>query len=92
MKFVFFFAFIIFSVNVVAQQAPGAVKQEPDVVKQVPGTISIPAPPMAPTPAQQFSNNELSELLSAQTNAIRSLSHKLNLLEERINNIERTER
>lgn len=88
MKFVLFFTLIIASANVFAQQAPHAVE------KQVPQHHTM-AAPRAPriladeTPNQPPTNNtELLDLLRAQTTAIKSLSNKLDVLEERIRKIE----
>jgi len=89
MKLALFFAFIIASANAFAQQqAPRAIE------------IPRPAPPMAPPAdlpkaaprAPQLSNTELTELLRAQTTAIKSLSSKLDSLEERIGKVERRQR
>lgn len=81
MKLSLFFAFIIASAIAFAQQPPA-----PRQVMQVPHGPS----PMPPSPqAPQLSNAELSELLRAQTTAIKALSSKVDSLEERIQKIER---
>ena len=81
MKLSLFFALIIASATAFAQQAPA-----PRQVTQIPqGQSPVPPPPQAP----QLSNAELSELLRAQTTAIKALSSKLDSLEERIQKIER---
>ena len=84
MKLALFFAFIIASANAFAQQAPRLLLPVPPVQPVPPAD-----PPKAPPRAPQLSNAELSELLRAQTTAIRSLSSKLDSLEERIRKIER---
>jgi hypothetical protein len=84
MKLALFFAFIIASANAFAQQAPHAI--------EIPRPAPPAAPPMAPPRAPQFSNAELTELLRAQTTAIKSLSSKLDSLEERIGKIEKGQR
>lgn len=93
MKLALFFVFIIVSANSFAQQEPRAV-----IVKENPKTMAPPkmAPPvaMAPphAPESQTSNEELTNLLRAQTTAIKSLSSKLDSLEERISKIEKGQR
>lgn len=78
MKLFLFFVFIIASANAIAQQAPRAIE------------IPRPAPPAPRAP--QLSNAELTELLRAQTTAIKSLSSKIDSLEGRIDKIERGQR
>lgn len=82
MKLTIFFVFLLSlaSVNAFAQQAPSRSIKLP------------PAAPMAPPQASQPNNTELTDLLRAQTTAIKSLSNKLDSLEKRIDKIERGER
>ena len=88
MKLDLFFALVVASANAFAQQP------RPD---QAPRAIELPvhqAPIPRPSPPQalQPSNAELSELLRAQTTAIKSLSSKVDSLEERIRKIEQRPR
>lgn len=84
MKLSLFFVFIIASANAIAQQAPRAI--------EIPRPAPPAAPPKVPPRAQQLSNAELTELLRAQTTAIKSLSSKIDSLEGRIGKIERGQR
>lgn len=81
MKLALFFAVIISFASAFAQQAPQAPAPKPP-----PPAASL--PPQAP----QLSNAELSELLRAQTTAIRELSSRIDSLEERIRKVERGSR
>ncbi|MDP1996487.1 MAG: hypothetical protein Q8J90_04775 [Gallionella sp.] len=87
MKLALFFAFIIASVNAIAQEPPSAVTKP--LPPKPHDAYKAKAAPMAPLSATKLSNEELSGLLRAQTNAIKSLSSKLDSLEERIGKIEK---
>lgn len=89
MRLASFFVLIITSAIAFAQQVPGYAQQAPRAIEPPPRPVPPAAPPRAPPQALQLSNAELSELLRAQTTAIRSLSSKLDSLEERIRKIER---
>jgi len=89
MKLALFFAFIIASADAIAQEAPRAV--------EIHRPASPAPPPIGPTyktvpSASQPNNPELIELLRAQTSAIKTLSSKLDSLEERIGKIEKGQR
>lgn len=76
--FIYFLVSIVLliSIKVSAQQAPDLPM----------------APPMAPPETHRSDNTELFQLLRAQTEAIKSLSNKIDTLEERIDKLERGER
>lgn len=90
MKLALFFAIAIASVNAVAQEppsAPGAKKPAPPMPVKTTATFAV-----VPPPSTKLSNEELAELLRAQTSAIQSLSSKLDSLEKRIGKMEKGER
>jgi hypothetical protein len=75
-------AFTVVSVMSFAQQPP-------QPAGQAPGAVVKPAPPAAAPPlAAQPSTAELAELLRAQTAAIKSLSARIDSLDERIRKLE----
>jgi hypothetical protein len=69
------FAFIFAAATAFAQQPPEAV----------PHAVPPPSRPTVP----QLGNKQLTELLRAQTSAIRTLSRKIEDLEERVQKIEK---
>ena len=79
MKLALFFTFVLASTNAFAQQAPGAIEHRPP---------SQPEPSATALPERQPKNADLSELLRAQTTAIRALSDKVEALEERVRKLE----
>ena len=87
MKLAIFFLAVIFCGNTFAQQPPGAppLPTPPMFPPAVPPAAIPKAVPRAP----EFSNQELTALLRAQTAAIKSLSSKLDSLEERLGKIEK---
>lgn len=88
MRLAIFIAFIIVSGNASAQLPP-ARPVPPPQVKQAPQMAPPRAVPPAPPVAPVQNNEALTELLRAQTAAIKSLSNKLDSLEERIGKIEK---
>ena len=94
MKLTFFFAFIIASMNVFAQQAPWAGDYRRAPLEDAPPLPPpVPPPPLPPPPppagaSLRPSRPPLAELLRAQTTAIQNLSSELHSLEERIRKIE----
>lgn len=73
MKTILLAAFIMAGANALAQQVPRPA----------------PAPPGAPARTSQSNNEELVELLRAQTTAIKALASKLDSLEQRISTLEK---
>jgi hypothetical protein len=80
MKAALFLAGIIACAGVAAQQAPAAATPAPR-----------PIPPPA-APAARMNNEEMAELLRAQTSAIKALSAKIDALEIRLGNLETKQR
>lgn len=88
MKLALCFAFILASASSFAQQAPRAmVRDQVPREAQVPGE-AVERPAKAAPRAPAAGNAELSELLRAQTAAIKSLSSKIDQLEERVSRLE----
>jgi hypothetical protein len=79
MKVAVFFLAVVVCGNAFAQQPPG-VPPRP-YGQGAPPPMALPRPP-------EFSNQELASLLRAQTAAIKSLSSRLDSLEERLGRIE----
>lgn len=77
MKAALFLAGIIACTGVAAQQAPAAATPTPR-----------PVPPPAAPASARMNNEEMAELLRAQTSAIRALSAKIDALEIRLGNLE----
>lgn len=78
MKAASIFSLFLVSLNVFAQQVPGAVSQPP----------TQPPPPAASASAA-IDNAELLRLLRAQTAAIKALSNRLDALEQRVEKVEK---
>ncbi len=90
------FTFVSAFSSAFAQQAPGAiVVQKPQHVAQKPAGVMLPPKPPTSQPVKPMqapgaadssmpNNKELSELLQAQTEVIKSLASKLDTLEGRI--------
>lgn len=82
MKAALFLAGIFACAGVAAQQAPAAANPTP---VPAPAPRAFPSPPAA---AARMNNEEMAELLRAQTSAIKALSAKIDALEIRLGNLE----
>ncbi|MDD5177062.1 MAG: hypothetical protein PHQ05_11645 [Sterolibacterium sp.] len=92
MKLALSYACILASANVFAQQAPGVINRpaaEPPKIAAPSWKIAPPLAVVPPITGEKPTNAELTELLRAQTIAIKSLSSKLESFEQRIEKIER---
>lgn len=87
MKAALFLAGIFACAGVAAQQAPAAASPTPVPAPSPPRAI-----PKAPPMAARMNNEEMADLLRAQTSAIKALSAKIDVLEIRLGNLEMKQR
>jgi hypothetical protein len=87
MKAALFLAAIFACAGVGAQQAPAAAGPAPVPAPSPPRAI-----PKAPPHAARMSDEDMAELLRAQTSAIKALSAKIDALEIRLGNLETKQR